>query len=416
MSKGPRRFLQGSADLATLDDRGGERRRRDEPPLCFIVDGEEKHRQFLTLVLQGFGLETVQFRHGDALRLDVGRTPDLILLDVPPDAEAALAAIHLAGEYGYRGPVQLMCSRETPALQAVRRVGRRYALELPPVLNKPVAREAIVDVLHTYGLLPATTDSVRASLEEALRSGWIEFWYQPKIDLRRRQLAGVETFARVRHPAHGVMSPAAFLQGAGEGGLVALTQEAIINALKIGHSYSRLGIGLLLAVNVPVSALKTLSAEAIVREFRRDGPDWPGLIFDITEDQIAADFELVAEMGDRLKRYGVRIAIDDFGRGFLPPARLKDIPFAEIKVDRAFVTDCAVDENRAAICKTAIDLAHNFGAVAVAVGVEKPADARALLSLGRDMGQGFLFAQPMAENRFFTLLRQRAAHRAALRG
>jgi EAL domain-containing protein (putative c-di-GMP-specific phosphodiesterase class I) len=48
--------------------------------------------------------------------------------------------------------------------------------------------------------------------------------------------------------------------------------------------------------------------------------------------------------------------------------------------------------------------------------VEKPADARALLSLGCDVGQGFLFAQPMAENRFFTLLRQRAAHRAARRG
>jgi EAL domain-containing protein (putative c-di-GMP-specific phosphodiesterase class I) len=415
MSNGQRRSMQGPTDLVTLDGSGGQPRERDEPPLCFIIDDEKTHRQFLTLVLQEFGFETIHFHDASALRPHLGRTPDLIFLAVPREAVEALEAIHIVGQCCYRGPVQLICSGDTPVLDAVRRVGERYALELPPVLTKPVTREAIVDVLRAHRLLPATTDSVRASLEEALRSGWIEFWYQPKIDLRRKQLAGVETFARVRHPEHGVMSPAAFLGGAGEGGLVALTQEAIINALKIGQSYSRLGISLLLAVNVPVSALKTLPVEAIVCEFRREDRDWPGLIFDITEDQIADDLDLVAEIGKRLKRYDVQIAIDDFGRRSLPLARLKDLPFAELKVDRAFVTDCATDKSHAAICKTVIDLAHNFGALAVAVGVEKPADARTLIALGCDVGQGFLFAQPMAKNRFFTLLRQRAGQRAVVR-
>jgi EAL domain-containing protein (putative c-di-GMP-specific phosphodiesterase class I) len=83
-------------------------------------------------------------------------------------------------------------------------------------------------------------------------------------------------------------------------------------------------------------------------------------------------------------------------------------PFAELKLDRAFVADCAIDRGHAAICKSVIDLAHNFGAKAVGVGVEKPVDANALMQMDCDLGQGYLFAQPMAEDRFLALLRQRA--------
>jgi EAL domain-containing protein (putative c-di-GMP-specific phosphodiesterase class I) len=61
------------------------------------------------------------------------------------------------------------------------------------------------------------------------------------------------------------------------------------------------------------------------------------------------------------------------------------------------------------LCKTVIDLAHNFGRIAVAIGIEKAADAVALVSMGCDYGQGFLLGQPMPEERFVSLLRQRAA-------
>jgi EAL domain-containing protein (putative c-di-GMP-specific phosphodiesterase class I) len=104
----------------------------------------------------------------------------------------------------------------------------------------------------------------------------------------------------------------------------------------------------------------------------------------------------------------VRLAIDNFGRGYSSFARLKELPFAEIKLDRAFVTDCGSDKVNAPLCKTVIDLAHNFGSIAVAVGIEKASDALALVSMGCDHGQGFLLGQPMPEERFISLLKQRA--------
>ena len=84
------------------------------------------------------------------------------------------------------------------------------------------------------------------------------------------------------------------------------------------------------------------------------------------------------------------------------------MPFAELKLDRSFVTDCGTSKVNAPLCKTVINLAHNFGCSAVAIGIEKAADAVALVSMGCDYGQGFLFGQPMPEERFLSLLRQRA--------
>jgi len=88
------------------------------------------------------------------------------------------------------------------------------------------------------------------------------------------------------------------------------------------------------------------------------------------------------------------------------------LPFAELKLDRAFVADCGSDKVNAPLCKTVIDLAHNFGSIAVAIGIERASDAMALVSMGCDCGQGFLLGQPMPEERFASLSRQRANSQA----
>jgi EAL domain-containing protein (putative c-di-GMP-specific phosphodiesterase class I) len=82
-----------------------------------------------------------------------------------------------------------------------------------------------------------------------------------------------------------------------------------------------------------------------------------------------------------------------------------------MKLDRTFVTDCGTDKVNAPICKTVIDLAHSFGSLAVGIGLEKAADVLALVSMGCDLGQGFLLGQPMPEERFVALLKQRATVR-----
>jgi EAL domain-containing protein (putative c-di-GMP-specific phosphodiesterase class I) len=103
----------------------------------------------------------------------------------------------------------------------------------------------------------------------------------------------------------------------------------------------------------------------------------------------------------------VKLAIDDFGRGHLSVADLSRLPFAELKLDRMFVDECGTDDSRAVVCEKAIDVAHAFGVVAVGIGIEKAFDAKKLAEMDCDIGQGFLFGQPMPEDRLVALLRER---------
>src|SRR5207248_932221 len=155
--------------------------------------------------------------------------------------------------------------------------------------------------------------------------------------------------------------------------------------------------------------LVKLEIAELVRAHRAQVDQWPGLIIDVTEEQVVTDLGLACAVAKKLAQINVKLAIDDFGRGYSSLAGLKELPFAELKLDRTFVTDCGTDKVNAPLCKTMIDLAHNFGSAAVAIGIEQAADALALTSMGCDLGQGFLLGQPMPEERFISLLRQRAA-------
>jgi EAL domain-containing protein (putative c-di-GMP-specific phosphodiesterase class I) len=247
----------------------------------------------------------------------------------------------------------------------------------------------------------------RIAVAEALRNNWFEIWYQPKIDLKRKCLAGAEALARIRHPQLGVLLPGSFLPDVDEDSIAELTQHALLATLCDWTMFEEAGFNLHLAINVPVSVLFKLPIPRLVAEYRPKSPRWPGLILEVTEDQIVRDIALANEIATQLRVSGITIAIDDFGAGYSSFSSLRDLPFAELKIDHSFVMGCATDATNAAICQTAIDLAHRFGSAAVAEGVESTADLQALMVMGCDFGQGVLIAPPMPKERFLELLRQR---------
>lgn len=244
-------------------------------------------------------------------------------------------------------------------------------------------------------------------LSEALRNNWVEIWYQPKIDLKRKCLAGAEALARIRHPALGILLPGSFLPTVDADGIAGLTEHALIATLRNWSSFDEAGFNLHLAINVPVTALTKVPIPDVVREYRPQAAHWPGLILEVTEDQIVRDIKLAHAIASELRVSGISIAIDDFGAGYSSFSSLRDLPFAELKLDASFVKGCATDATNAAICQTAIDLAHRFGSAAVAEGIEDAADMQAMVVMGCDFGQGILIAPPMPKDRFLDLLRQK---------
>ena len=261
-------------------------------------------------------------------------------------------------------------------------------------------RRALIDSM-TAGERP------RIAITDALRNNWFEIWYQPKIDLKRKCLAGAEALARIHHPQLGVLLPGSFLPDVDEDSIADLAQHALLATLCDWTMFDEAGFNLHLAINVPVGVLVRMPLAALVDEYRPKSEQWPGLILEVTEDQIVRDIALANDVAGQLRGSGIAIAIDAFGAGYSSFSSLRNLPFAELKIDRSFVRDCATDATNAAICQTAIDLAHRFGSAAVAEGIEKQADLQALMVMGCDFGQGVLIAPPMPKDRFLDLLRRR---------
>jgi EAL domain-containing protein (putative c-di-GMP-specific phosphodiesterase class I) len=244
-------------------------------------------------------------------------------------------------------------------------------------------------------------------LNEALRNDWVEIWYQPKIDLRRKCLAGAEALARIRHPGLGMLAKGSFLPRFDADGIAGLTERALIATLRAWSDFDEAGVNLHLAINVPVSALFKLPILALVREHRPPAEHWPGLILEVTEDQIVRDISAAHAVATEMRLSGVTISIDEFGAGYSSFSSLRQLPFAELKLDRSFVRNCAADATNAVICQTAIDLAHRFGSAAVADGIENPADLQAMMVMQCDFGQGPLVGPPMPKEQFIDMLRKR---------
>lgn len=405
MSAAPARQASTATDAAPA---AGENR----TPLAFVVDEEHSIRQFVSLLMQGQGVDTLEFPDGAALRKARStRSPDLILLDVNLEVQDALQSIETLGKSGCLAAIQLMSARGAAVLETVKQAGESHGLRMLPVLKKPFETQALQKILSELKLGHSPTSTVKIPLAEALKNNWIEFWYQPKIDLRKKQLVGAEAFARARHPQHGILSPASFMPGADDASLQGLAEQALVSAMKSGLNLSRLGVNLRIAVNMTVGALTKVPISDIVRAHRPTVDNWPGLIIDVAEEQIVNEIALANELTKKLAEHNVKLAIDDFGKGYASLMKLKNVPFAEMKLDRSFVTGCGTDKVNAPICKTVIDLAHSFGSLAVGIGLEKASDVLALVSMGCDLGQGFLLGQPMPEERFIAILKQRATVR-----
>jgi len=253
----------------------------------------------------------------------------------------------------------------------------------------------------------------QVSIAEALRDGWFKSWYQPKIDLKRKCLAGAEAVMRIHHPELGPLLPGAFVPEIDEDSVTKLAEHALLATLSDWTMFEQASFNLHLAVNVPVRVLLKLPVEQLVKEQRPKSDRWPGLILEVTEDPIVRDLAAAKEIAAQLRAGKVTIAIDNFGAGYSSFSSLRDLPFAELKLAGDFVKGCAVDATNAAICQTALDLAHRFGSFAVADGVESVADLQAMMVMGCDFAQGSLIAPLLPREEFLNLLQQRNAPRPA---
>ena len=243
-------------------------------------------------------------------------------------------------------------------------------------------------------------------LGAVLKRDWFELWYQPKIELKTMHLVGAEALVRARHPTRGIVPPGLFLPGASEDDMHELTERVILTALGDWEDFAGCGVPIRLAVNVPVSALVELPVPQMLREARPRAANWPGLILEVTEDQIIHDLDLAKDVADALRELKCDLSVDDFGAGYSSLVRLKQLPFSELKIDRSYVANCNEDQFNAGLCETIVELGRRFGLRTVAEGIETTHESHKLQSIGCQVGQGYLFAKPMPKRQLVGILQR----------
>ncbi|MFC5299784.1 putative bifunctional diguanylate cyclase/phosphodiesterase [Azospira restricta] len=240
--------------------------------------------------------------------------------------------------------------------------------------------------------------SLESSLRGALQGGELALHYQPKVDLMRRRVLGFEALLRWHSPEHGNVSPADFIPIAEDSGLIVPIGEWVItqalNDLRRWNDGRR--DKLHVAVNLSTRQLRVDDITRRIAQLIADcavPADW--LELELTESMVMENVHAQIETFQQLQALGVKLAIDDFGTGYSSMSYLKRLPIDTLKIDRSFVGDLPKDQNDLAIATAIIALAHSLGLTVIAEGIETTAQAEALLNLGCDLGQGYLFARPM---------------------
>jgi predicted signal transduction protein with EAL and GGDEF domain len=252
-------------------------------------------------------------------------------------------------------------------------------------------------------------------LRGALEQGQLVLHYQPQAALATGDVRRVEALLRWQHPDRGLLAADAFVPPAEHTGLVRpLTRWVLETALRQCLDWRRRGIELGVAVNITGRDLIDLGLADEVAGLLRRWRVPPHLLeLEVTETTVLSDPMRARAILTRLSELGVRIAIDDFGRGNSSLGYLKRLPVDVLKIDKSFVLNMIDDQDDAVIVRSTIDLAHNLGLEVVAEGVESEAAWTRLGSLGCDTAQGYYVGRPAPAEALPTRVSGSAPRRAA---
>ena len=246
-------------------------------------------------------------------------------------------------------------------------------------------------------------------LREAINSGQLFLMYQPQVDVDTSRIIGVEALARWRHPSRGIIMPGEFIPVAERSGLIVpLGRWVLHEACRQMKEWLDAGIAPpLVAVNVSgLQFKKPLELEQdIVATLAETTLPPERLELELTETSFMGTSAVHDDVLLRLRKSGLRIAIDDFGNGYSSLDYLSRYPVDRIKIAQNFVTDLTAASSSATIVKAAIGMAHDLGLDVIVEGVETAEQLELIRSFNGHKVQGFYFSKPLPAADVAALLR-----------
>jgi diguanylate cyclase (GGDEF)-like protein len=264
----------------------------------------------------------------------------------------------------------------------------------------------------------ATRIGMLSGLRQAIELGELELHYQPKVRVDDGRVAGVEALVRWRHPVRGLVPPDEFIPVAEQSGLMRrLTDEVLEMSLAQTAAWGAAGMRVPVAVNVSFrDLLDARLAQRLGERLRVHGVDPELLTLEITERVLTADLDTARATLTELSRLGVLVSLDDFGTGWSSLRLLRELPVAEIKIDRSFVSRVATVEEDRTVVAGLTAMAHELGMQVVAEGIETSVTWQTVGELGCDTAQGWYLSRPLPAAEATRWLAERVATAGTARG
>ncbi|TFW25311.1 EAL domain-containing protein [Duganella callida] len=238
----------------------------------------------------------------------------------------------------------------------------------------------------------------RTEVRNAVRANELVLFYQPKLDMRKGRIIGMEALLRWNHPLRGIIGPMDFLPIVEHSDVIVDIGEWVLReALRRLQSWRAADPQWVISVNIAARHFQRPDFVERLKAILAEYPEVPPhmLELEILESSALSDISHVRAIMQDCQALGISFALDDFGTGYSSMSYLKRLPADVLKIDQSFVRNMLVDRDDLHLVSAVIGLARSFGLKVIAEGVETTEHGAMLMRLGCDLVQGYGIARPM---------------------
>jgi diguanylate cyclase (GGDEF)-like protein len=380
---------------------------------AIVIDDDPMVAEFIKPFAESAGFHVQTLSDPSTFANIYRANTDLIVLDLNMPVMDGVELIRFLGDNRSEASIIVISGYDQEILTAAKSLARRLNLNVLGALQKPIdpaGLESMLEIAFDNGgdfqrrhdfkgtaELPSVED-----LQTAISTNSLEVYFQPKIDLATKSVAGSEALVRWNHPEKGFIPPDFFVTLAEQNELIGgLTDLVLKRVCKHREYLLKEGYSQKVSINISDQSLADLNfPETISVIVNQSGLSSTGVILELTETSLSTGTVYVLDVLTRLRMKGFEISIDDFGTGHSSLARLSQLPFTELKIDKSFVGVMHSDLAARAIVKNTIDLAHSLNLSVVAEGVETQEQMKILESFGCDVAQGYFISRPLPPEDF----------------
>jgi len=228
-------------------------------------------------------------------------------------------------------------------------------------------------------------------INTAILQSKIISYFQPIIDNATKKIVKYESLVRLINEEGEVLSPYLFLDIAKKS-----NQYLKITNIVLEHSFTMLkNCSFDISINLSALDIEQKSTRMKVLELLENNKNITSrVVFELLEDESIKDLEVVKKFITEVKKYGVKIAIDDFGAGYSNYERLLDYQPDILKIDGCLIRDIETNDYSLSVVKSIVTFAKEQKIQTIAEYIENEEIYNIVKNLGVDFSQGYFFGKP----------------------